>query len=222
MACQQVASTLVFFVLLVSSGSHAQSVQFPNVVTIGAILSTQEHGEFFMAAIEKANNELIPTLPLPEGFHLNYTFTEMNENPIRTANDVCSDIIPSQPYVVIASHHRQSSLSTTAISFTCGFYKIPVIGITARESTFSDKVSLCCTWSIIHWTWLHSQNVHCSFMRTVPPYSDQAEAWAELMKFFAFKRIIIIHSSDQEGRAMLGKFQSKAETKDIEVNFLKS
>ena len=61
------------------------------------------------------------------------------------------------------------------------------------------------------------QNVHSAFMRTVPPYSEQAEVWAELMDHWKFKSVIFIHSSDQEGRAILGKFQSKAEAKDIEV-----
>ncbi len=30
-----------------------------------------------------------------------------------------------------------------AVSFTCGFYNIPVIGIAARNSAFSDKVRDC-------------------------------------------------------------------------------
>ncbi|ELU12705.1 hypothetical protein CAPTEDRAFT_179176 [Capitella teleta] len=188
-----------FLLVLVVSSANADSVLFPSAITIGAVLSSPEHGEFFSKAVEEANSRIVPTLNLPEGFHINHTFIEMNDNPIRTAKDICEDVIPRQVYVVIASHSLHWSLSTVAISFTCGFYKIPVIGISARESTLSDK------------------NVHSSFMRTVPPYSDQAEAWAELMKFFEFKRVILIHSSDQEGRAMLGKFQSKAETKDIEI-----
>ena len=48
-------------------------------------------------------------------------------------------------------------------------------------------------------------------MRTVSSYSEQTEIWAELLDYFSFKRVIFVHSSDQEGRAMLGKFQSKTE-----------
>lgn len=66
------------------------------------------------------------------------------------------------------------------------------------------------------------QNVHSSFMRTVPPYSSQAEVWVALVKYFGFKRVIFIHSSDQEGRAVLGKFQSRSETEDIEVSIFAS
>ena len=64
----------------------------------------------------------------------------------------------------------------------------------------------------------HLQNVHSLFLRTVPPYSQQAEVWVSMLKHFDFHQVIFIHSSDQEGRAMLGQFQSKAETEDIEVD----
>lgn len=47
-------------------------------------------------------------------------------------------------------------------------------------------------------------------MRTVAPYSEQAEAWVDLVEYFKFEVVIFMHSSNQEGRAMLGRFQSKA------------
>lgn len=119
----------------------AQSVQFPNVVTVGAVLSSTKHGEYFTQVVEEANTR-VSKYNLPEGFKLNYTFIEMSDNPILTAKDVCESIISQKVYVVIASHAPHSELSPIAISFTCGFYKIPVIGISARESSFSDKVSL--------------------------------------------------------------------------------
>jgi ionotropic glutamate receptor NMDA 1 len=55
-------------------------------------------------------------------------------------------------------------------------------------------------------------------MRTVPSYAKQSEIWADLLDSLGFKHVIFIHSSDQEGRAMLGKFQSKtdSESKKIE------
>ena len=54
-------------------------------------------------------------------------------------------------------------------------------------------------------------------MRTVAPFSEQAVIWDEVLKYFEFKQIIFIHSSDQEGRAMLGKFQARIEMNDNEV-----
>ena len=61
------------------------------------------------------------------------------------------------------------------------------------------------------------QNVHTAFMRTVPSYARQTEVWAHLLDKLSFTQIIFIHSSDQEGRAMLGKFQSKTESENKEV-----
>ena len=61
------------------------------------------------------------------------------------------------------------------------------------------------------------QNVHTAFMRTVPSYARQTEVWADLLDKLGFKQIIFIHSSDQEGRAMLGKFQSRTESESKKV-----
>jgi len=47
------------------------------------------------------------------------------------------------------------------VSYTSGFYSIPVIGISSRDAAFSDK------------------NIHVSFLRTVPPYYHQADVWLE-------------------------------------------
>jgi len=54
-------------------------------------------------------------------------------------------------------------------------------------------------------------------MRTVPSYARQTEVWVDLLDKLGFKQIIFIHSSDQEGRAMLGKFQSKTESENRKV-----
>lgn len=56
-------------------------------------------------------------------------------------------------------------------------------------------------------------------MRTVAPYSDQARVWVDVVDHFSWKKVVFMHSSDQEGRAMLGRFQNKAEERGIEVRF---
>ena len=60
--------------------------------------------------------------------------------------------------------------------------------------------------------------MHTSFLRTVAPYSDQARVWVNLVRMFDWKRVVIMHSSDEEGRGMLGKLQNQAETKGIGVS----
>ena len=121
---------------------------FPSVFNIGGVLSTDKNGQYLLDAIQQANEAQSPERILPDGVQLNGTYILMDVNPIRAAQSICEVLIPSQVYVVIASRATsQSDLSPMAVSFTCGFYKIPVIGLSARESSFSDKVCLS-LWSI--------------------------------------------------------------------------
>lgn len=92
-----------------------------------------------------------------------------------------------QVYAVVVSHPLTGDLSPAAVSYTSGFYHIPVIGISSRDSAFSDK------------------NIHVSFLRTVPPYSHQADVWVDVLKHFNYMKVIFIHSSDTDGRAILGR-----------------
>lgn len=43
----------------------------------------------------------------------------------------------------MVSHPLTGDLSPAAVSYTSGFYHIPVIGISSRDSAFSDKVNDC-------------------------------------------------------------------------------
>ena len=60
------------------------------------------------------------------------------------------------------------------------------------------------------------QNIHVSFLRTVPPYSHQANVWVEMLKQFKYRQLVFIHSSDTDGRALLGRFQTQ--TQDLEAD----
>lgn len=54
----------------------------------------------------------------------------------------CNYLIAQQVYAVIVSHPAKGDLSPATISYTGGFYHIPIIGISSREAGFSDKVSV--------------------------------------------------------------------------------
>jgi len=118
--------------------------QWPHTFTIGAVVSSSERVRTFVAAVERENTAPVGFgRRLPPHVRLNSTHVLMDSNPIRAAMTVCDSLIPSQPYVVIASRAEvESDLAPMAVSFTCGFYKIPVIGLSARESSFSDKASI--------------------------------------------------------------------------------
>ena len=50
-------------------------------------------------------------------------------------------LLLTQVYAVVVSHPPIGDLSPAAVSYTSGFYHIPVIGISSRDSAFSDKVT---------------------------------------------------------------------------------
>lgn len=54
------------------------------------------------------------------------------------------------------------------------------------------------------------QNLHKTFLRTVPPYSHQADVWIKLLRHLGYSSIVFIHSSDNDGRATLGRFHNVA------------
>ncbi|XP_041353932.1 glutamate receptor ionotropic, NMDA 1-like isoform X2 [Gigantopelta aegis] len=169
-------------------------VAVPKVITIGAALSSERNEDIFHAAVAGLNNP-----PLDPNVYFNSTAIPMDSNPIRSALDVCDKLLPQRVFTVIASHPNSSDQSPISVSYTCGFYQIPVIGIAARDSAFSDQV------------------VHSTFLRTVPPLFQQANVWIALLQYFEWSQVILIHSSDEEGRAILSQFQTLAEPLNIKL-----
>ncbi|XP_022111987.1 glutamate receptor ionotropic, NMDA 1-like [Acanthaster planci] len=159
-------------------------------IRIGAMLSTEEDIETLQAAVREVNDN---SLILPGNYQLNVTSIVMTNNPIESAIRVCVKIIPNQVYAVISGHSPELYMSSVSVSYTCGFYGIPVIGISARECIFSDK------------------HIHKSYLRTVPPYSQQANVWADLVDHFEWNSVVTITSSDQDGRAILSTLRKRLE-----------
>ncbi|GJQ87548.1 Nmdar1 [Trypoxylus dichotomus] len=188
----------VFLLLFAFSIVEAQWNPNPNIFNIGGVLSNNESIHHFKNIIDHLNFDQVY---VPKGTTYYSTAIKMDPNPIRTALNVCKYLISNRVYAVVVSHPITGDLSPAAVSYTCGFYHIPVIGISSRDSAFSDK------------------NIHVSFLRTVPPYSHQADVWVELLKHFKYKKVIFIHSSDTDGRALLGRFQTTSQSleDDIEI-----
>ncbi|KAK8764714.1 hypothetical protein V5799_032678 [Amblyomma americanum] len=168
-----------------------QSQQAQPIFHIGAVVNPPDSTSYFAQAIEDAVAE--------HGITLYAQTVHMNSNPIRIAQSVCENLISSQVFAVVISHPVSGELSPAAVSYTCGFYNVPVIGISSRHSSLSDK------------------NLHRTFLRTVPPYSQQADVWVELLQFLKYRCVVFIHSSDNDGRATLGRFQNKAEPQGIKL-----
>ncbi|KAK0183412.1 hypothetical protein PV327_001458 [Microctonus hyperodae] len=188
-------TSLILIFLIAPRLSHGIAGN-PTSYKIGGVLSNNASRVHFKQTIENLNFDL---QYVNRGVVFYHTVIGMDSNPIRTALSVCKSLIAERVYAVVVSHPLTGDLSPAAVSYTSGFYHIPVIGISSRDSAFSDK------------------NIHVSFLRTVPPYSHQADVWVELLKHFNYMKVIFIHSSDTDGRALLGRFQTTSQSLEDDV-----
>ncbi|XP_051794757.1 glutamate receptor ionotropic, NMDA 1a isoform X1 [Acanthochromis polyacanthus] len=190
---------LLLAVLL--SCSCARAGCEPKIVNIGAVLSQKRYEQVFKDAVTQANQ-----VYGRDKFKLTAISVTHKLNAIQMALSVCEDLISSQVYAILVSHPPQSNdhLTPTPVSYTAGFYRIPVVGLTTRMSIYSDK------------------SIHLSFLRTVPPYSHQAHVWFDLMREFNWNHIILIVSDDHEGRAAQKRLETlleERETKNKKRNY---
>ncbi|KAK7108658.1 glutamate receptor ionotropic, NMDA 1-like isoform X2 [Littorina saxatilis] len=173
----------------------------PKTIMLGASLSSERHQFHFKIAVDKLNERLIrDNSVLKDNVQFNATSILMDGNPIRSALDVCDRLLTERVYTVVASHPNSSNHAPISVSYTCGYYQIPVIGVSARDSAFSDV------------------NVHKMFLRTVPPYSHQADVWVAMLEHLGWKHVVFIYSADEEGRTVLSRFQTLAEPKEIKID----
>jgi ionotropic glutamate receptor NMDA 1 len=71
------------------------------------------------------------------------TFPMDSSNPIRAALDACENILNEHVYVVFVNQDNMTNDAVIGISYTCGFFQVPVVGIGVRDAIFSDRVSAC-------------------------------------------------------------------------------
>ncbi|KAL5274466.1 GRIN1 family protein [Megaselia abdita] len=189
------------FLMIILYSSVCETSKHDYTYNIGGVMSSELTVKHFTTIIQNINYDT-QYVPRPMKTIYYEKIIKMDKNPIKTVFNVCDKLIGQRVYAVVVSHeHTTGDLSPAAVSYTSGFYQIPVIGISSRDAAFSDK------------------NIHVSFLRTVPPYYHQADVWLELLSHFGYTKVIIIHSSDTDGRAVLGRFQTTSQTyyDDIDV-----
>lgn len=109
----------------------------PEFFGIGAMLSSSEYEKIFEDAVAKINEN---SSGLLRATKLNGSSYVLSRNPIRSARDVCENLVAKGVVTVIVSHPKGELSPPISVSYACSFYHIPVIGISARETIFSDKV----------------------------------------------------------------------------------
>ncbi|XP_047491768.1 glutamate [NMDA] receptor subunit 1-like isoform X1 [Penaeus chinensis] len=156
---------------------------------IGGVLHSNQTRHFFSKTLLRINFD---GESVAEETTLYEVMVTLRGSPITTALLVCDSLITKGVYAVVIAGPPGESVTTAAVSYTTGFFHIPVICTSSRDSAFSDK------------------NIHVSFLRTVPPYSHQADVWLALLKHLKYRQAILIHSSDSDGRALHTRFQNLA------------
>ena len=68
---------------------------------------------------------------------------------------------------------------------------------------------------------LFLQELHSTLLRTVPPYSEQAEVWANLVRSFKWSKVNLVCSNDYDHRLMFIKFTALAYQSSITVSILR-
>lgn len=109
----------------------------PEFFGIGAMLSSSEYEKIFEDAVAKINEN---SSGLLRATKLNGSSYVLSRNPIRSARDVCEHLVAKGVVTVIVSDPKGELSPPISVSYACSFYHIPVIGISARETIFSDKV----------------------------------------------------------------------------------
>lgn len=107
------------------------------IVNIGAMFSTTNLTTLFQERLADVNKNLSSS---NISVSLRAVTFPMSENPIRSSLDACENILSEQVHLLIVDQGNCSSDAVVAISYTCGFYHVPTIGINSRDAMFSDKV----------------------------------------------------------------------------------
>lgn len=130
---------LVIITALCAIKARAQDLTSPSeIITIGGVLSSTSAQTVFENSISQLNLQ-----PRIINIYFNSTSIIMDPNPIQSAIKLCDNVVSQGVQVMVVSHPPGgSSQPPISVSYTCGFYQIPVIGISARDSAFSDKVHL--------------------------------------------------------------------------------
>nr|QQY02514.1 glutamate receptor ionotropic, NMDA 1 [Cryptocotyle lingua] len=169
-------STLLITLLSLQSNS---AVEF----TIGALVSDKNVLENFERLVNSVSEGINDNL-----VRFNAKGGLLSLNALKATEQVCSlfNATKGKMLALIVSHPSGAvGAPPLSVSFTTSFYYVPTIGISARQATFSDKYS------------------HVSFLRTVPPYSREAAIWADLIVAFGWREVCVIHSDDQDAKALL-------------------
>ncbi|KAM3178126.1 hypothetical protein ACTXT7_003199 [Hymenolepis weldensis] len=126
------------------------------------------------------------------------------------------------PVIVAKASARKSPLPATRSVARSHFPLVSLEGLCSLTSlpTWSSSMSD----NIVHWKTsvsarqaaFSNKYAHASFLRTVPPYVQEAKIWAQLIGAFEWHEVIIIHSdNNHDSKALIARLEAARQTVDF-------
>lgn len=129
---------MFFVALVVMLCCFSIELTSSEVIKLGAMFSTENLTNYLNDRLQKINKNLTMSNRSLEYKLVNFS---MSDNPIRAALDVCENILNEQVFAVFVSEDNSvTNDAVIGISYTCGVFGVPVVGIGVRDAIFSDKV----------------------------------------------------------------------------------
>ncbi|VDP34231.1 unnamed protein product, partial [Soboliphyme baturini] len=61
------------------------------------------------------------------------------------------------------------------------------------------------------------KSIYSSFLRTVPPWTEEADVWLDLLLYFDFRQVVLVFPDEQNSLLCIGRFLEQAAISGIQV-----
>uniref|UniRef100_A0A915ABN9 Ionotropic glutamate receptor C-terminal domain-containing protein n=1 Tax=Parascaris univalens TaxID=6257 RepID=A0A915ABN9_PARUN len=93
-----------------------------------------------------------------------------------TRNIVCGQLLNRSVAVILLHYGRHMPISTSSTAaYALGFYRVPTVGVGIQDAEFSRKT------------------VYPTFLRTSPPYSNEARVFLHLLHELQYREVVVVH-----------------------------
>ncbi|VDK18053.1 unnamed protein product [Anisakis simplex] len=127
-----------------------------------------------------------------------------NPNTLYITRDIVCGQLLNRSVAVILLHyvrHMPISISSTA-AYALGFYRVPTIGVGIQNGEFSTK------------------SVYPTFLRTSPPYSNEARVFLHLLRELQYREVVVVHvNGDVNAMQFIKVFEEDRPNFKIHVRF---
>src|SRR6218665_360953 len=177
MGANKIYSKFLKIVILINIWRIWPSVDgLESTFNIGAVLTNKDDIQSLEKIIDEINYQ--------NGVQIQWNAEITNLDAIDDTRMLCTKLFPSGIGTLLVDDRESSN----ALAFTSGLHGIPMIGLTNRESTFSDK------------------SLYSTYMRTSSSYAHQADVWMELLIMLKFECVHFVVSDSINGRTMKIRF----------------